>query len=160
MKIRFWQKPWSRYKIINLTQKITNLITNPIQKGHNKGGRFELLIAELLEKMGFSDITVTGGAGDKGIDIEGFSQDLFGYKNRIIVQCKNYSPSNTVKPTEVRDFAHVIAREQENNVSKGYFITSSAFSPSCYDKDNMGNSMILIDREKLDSLLKENGLTL
>lgn len=125
---------------------------------HEQAGSFELLIAQLLERMGFKDVNVSGGASDKGVDIEAYTEDPFGNRERIIVQCKYQDPTNKVKPTQVRDFAHVIEREKAHGVRRGYFITSSYFSPECFEEGNCGKNMELIDRDRLGKLLRDKGL--
>jgi len=109
--------------------------------------------------LGFQNVVIAGGAGDKGVDIiasetgEGDMEPV-----KIIAQCKYQSTLNHVMPTQVRDFAHTIEREKRNGIQRGYFVTSSYFSPECYDKENCGEDMELVDRDKLEMLLKKVGL--
>ncbi len=124
---------------------------------HAQARNFELLVSQLFERLGFKNMTISGGAGDKGIDIEGYMLDQNGSLQKIIVQCKHQSLSNLVKPTQVRDFAHTIERTK---AYKGYFVTSSLFSPECFFRENCGEKMTLTDRNELEKLLKQHGLTL
>ena len=124
---------------------------------HARARDFEILVSQLLEKLGFRNMTLSGGAGDKGVDIEGYMLDEGVKLQKILVQCKHQSITNLVKPTQVRDFAHAIERE---NAYRGYFVTSSFFSPECFFRENCGDHMILIDRDELQKLLKEHELTL
>jgi len=122
---------------------------------------FEMLVADLFERLGFQNVMIAGGAGDKGVDIEASRVEaVSGKVSRIIVQCKHQSLLNRVMPTQVRDFAHAIQREKQNGVSRGYFVTSSYFSPECFDKENCGDDMELVDRDQLELLLKKAGLPL
>jgi ssDNA-binding Zn-finger/Zn-ribbon topoisomerase 1 len=109
------------------------------------GPVFEKAVAQLLTKMNVKGVVVTGSASDKGIDLEGYLDE-----QRIVIQCKYQHPLNPVKPTQVRDFAHVLEREGV----RGYLITSSTFSPECYLKENCGEVMELIDRNRLFELAK------
>lgn len=134
--------------------------TGKVSRYHEQASSFELLISQLLERMGFKDVYISGGASDKGVDIEAYIEDPFGHRERVIVQCKHQAPSNKIKPTQVRDFAHAIEREKAHGVRKGYFITSSYFSPECFEEENCGKNMELIDRDRLEKLLKDKELTL
>lgn len=131
-----------------------------VSRYHAQAGNFELLIAQLFERMGFKNVYVSGGASDKGVDIEAYLEDPFGNRERVIVQCKHQSPSNKIKPTQIRDFAHAIEREKAHGVIKGYFITSSYFSPECFEEENCGKNMELIDGDRLKKLLKDKALAL
>jgi len=124
---------------------------------HAQARNFELLVSQLFEKMGFKNMSMIGGASDKGIDIEGFTIDENGNPRKIIIQCKHQNLTNPVKPSQLRDFAHTIERE---NAQRGYFVTSSLFSPECFFKENCGDKMTLIDRNELIGLLKRYGLSL
>lgn len=125
-----------------------------------KGAELEEIVMQLFQKMGFEDVHITGGASDKGIDLECFQKE--GNEERpIVVQCKNQSLLNKIKPTQIRDFAHVLEREREKRPSTmGYFITSSYFSPECYIEENCGKDMELIDRDHLEKLLQRYGMNL
>jgi hypothetical protein len=121
---------------------------------------FEMLVADLFERLGYENVTISGGAGDKGVDIRASRTESDGKIEKIIAQCKHQSLLHRVSPTQVRDFAHSVAREREDGVNRGYFITSSYFSPECFDKENCGDQMELIDRDQLEVLLKKVGLTI
>lgn len=124
------------------------------KSSHHKDSRsFEFLIADLFERMGYENVSVIGGASDKGVDLEVY--DSTGEKT--VIQCKHQSLFYPIKPTQVREFAYVVQREK---VRKGYFVTSSLFSPECFQKENCGNQMILIDRTQLEKLLTKHGLSL
>jgi len=120
---------------------------------------FEALTKNLLEKIGYVNVTITGGVSDKGIDLEAYQADENGTPiHRVIIQCKCQSLLNRIKPSQVREFAYVIEREKQKGVERGYFITSSYFSPECYDKTNCGDDMELIDRDYMEKLLKKYSL--
>jgi len=148
------------HNIVRDYETSNTLLEQPLQtKTQSKAKDFERLIKNLLEKIGYINITVTGGAGDKGIDLEAYMPDEKDKPaHKIIVQCKYQDPLNRIKPAQVREFAYVIERERSRGVVKGYFITSSYFSPECYDKANIGEDMELIDRDYLEKLLKKHGI--
>ena len=119
---------------------------------------FERLVADLFERLGYQNVIMSGGAGDKGVDIRASKSESGGNVVKVVVQCKHQTILHRVLPTQVRDFAHSIEREKKDNVCRGYFLTSSYFSPECFDKENCGEDMELIDRDQLESLLKKVGL--
>jgi len=136
--------------------KITGYPPEPLEMSPSE---FETLVADLFERLGFQNVVTVGGVGDKGVDIiasktgEGDVEPV-----KIIAQCKYRSTLNRVMPTQVRDFAHTIEREKKNGIQRGYFVTSSYFSPECFDKENCGEDMELVDRDRLEILLKKVGL--
>ena len=61
------QKLLSNFKE-NINQETINIkIAN--NEFRENAGSFELVVASLLQNMGYKDVTVTGGAGDRGTDI-------------------------------------------------------------------------------------------
>lgn len=78
------------------------------------GGAFEVLMAEVLNGMGYQAICV-GGAGDGGVDIDA---TLNG--ERILIQTKNYK--HPVGPGPVRDLYGTM---MASGVKRGLLITTS-----------------------------------
>jgi restriction system protein len=84
-------------------------------------------VAELIERLGFENVTVTPRSGDGGQDILAtkFFNDipmLFSF------ECKRYSKSNKIKPEIMRAlFGTVSASNSKAN--KGVLVTTSTFSP-------------------------------
>lgn len=69
--------------------------------------KFEQFLSLLLDEMGFSDVAVTGRAGDRGIDLEatwtqknvpGLEVDL-----AFKIQAKRFKPTSTLSPRYVRE---------------------------------------------------------
>ncbi len=140
-------------------EQLARIVTRSSESRMLSPSEFEMLVADLFERLSFQNVMITGGAGDKGVDIEASRvEEGSGKLSRIIVQCAHQSMINRVMPTQVRDFAHTIEREKKNDVCRGYFVTSSYFSPECFDKENCGDDMELIDRDQLELLLKKAGL--
>ena len=84
--------------------------------------RFERLVLDLLNKMGYGEPEHTGQSGDGGIDGI-IHQDALGLE-KVYVQAKRYSSGSIGEP-EIRNFAgSMIAR----GATKGVFITTSGFS--------------------------------
>lgn len=112
--------------------------------------QFELLIADLLNKMGFR-VEHTGKTGDGGIDIKAeLSTPLVG--GRFIIQCKRYSEDTKVDVKDIRDLFGVIHSEM---AGRGILITTSSFTSKAIDFAN-GKPIELIDGEKLEKLLQQH----
>ncbi|RGC67648.1 Restriction endonuclease [Micromonospora sp. MW-13] len=65
------------------------------------GPEFERWFARLLEASGFRQVTVTGGAGDRGADVVAVAPD----GRRVVVQCKRQSAHNRVGSAAIQRFA-------------------------------------------------------
>ena len=84
--------------------------------------KFEQLVVDLLEKMGYGHGESVGRSGDGGIDGI-IDQDALGLE-KVYVQAKRYTTGSVGEP-EIRNFAgSMIAR----GATKGVFITTSQFS--------------------------------
>lgn len=111
---------------------------------------FERLIKNLLQKMGFI-AEVTKDSHDGGIDVIALSNNPI-TGGRIIVQCKRRK--DTIPVEIIRDLYGALTHERAN---KGILIATSNFSYDC-EKFADGKPIELIDRRRLELLLKENGL--
>ncbi|MER5705333.1 restriction endonuclease [Micromonospora sp. NPDC002296] len=65
------------------------------------GPEFERWFARLLEASGFGQVTVTGGAGDRGADVVAVAPD----GRRMVVQCKRQGAHNRVGSAAIQRFA-------------------------------------------------------
>jgi HJR/Mrr/RecB family endonuclease len=138
-------------------EAMKSIASTPLESQFNPYD-FERLVADLFERLTYQNVIISGGAGDKGVDIRASKRESDGNVVKVVVQCKHQSVLHRVLPTQVRDFAHSIERDKKDNVCRGYFVTSSYFSPECFDKENCGEDMELIDRDQLETLLKKVGL--
>jgi restriction system protein len=114
---------------------------------------FEHLAKRLLRAAGFINTTVTGGAGDGGIDGVGvYRLSLVSFP--VYFQCKRYK--GTVGPDKVRDFRGAM----QGRGDKGLLITTGNFTgPATEEATRDGAPPIdLIDGERLCDLLKEHQL--
>ncbi len=91
-------------------------LLNLIQKLPPQG--FEKLCKRLLIEIGINEITITGGAGDQGIDGKGLVKLNDVVSLNIVFQCKRYK--ETVSPHHVRDFRGAMQGRGE----KGLIITT------------------------------------
>ncbi len=90
---------------------------------HQKNpGFFELLIAELLKAMGCTDLSVSGGPGDQGIDVSAELQIPFADRVVMHVQAKRYGPGRDVDMRVVNKLKHSLPEG-----GRGLVITTSDF---------------------------------
>jgi restriction system protein len=111
---------------------------------------FERLAQRLLREAGFTQVAVTGKAGDGGIDGYGTLQvnPLVSFK--VLFQCKRYAKS--VSSSQVRDFRGAMA----GRADKGLIITTGTFTADAKreaTRDGV-HPIELIDGEKLIDLLE------
>lgn len=87
---------------------------------------FERLCAAIMTANDAEAITVTGQAGDGGIDgTATFSVDSLALISfRVAWQCKKYAPNNKVQPNEIREFRGAL----DHGFQHGVFFTTSTFT--------------------------------
>lgn len=119
---------------------------------------FEILVLELLEKMGYAfdknSVISTPLTNDGGIDgiIE---EDRLGFNN-IYVQAKKWK-GTPVQAPEIQKFLGAVAGQGGN---KGLFITTSSFTGGAMEfaKKQLNVKLVLIDGDKLTDLMLQYGL--
>lgn len=116
---------------------------------------FERLVLDVLNKMGYGDpsadgITHTGKSGDEGIDGR-INQDALGL-DQVLVQAKRFSPEQVVSRKDIQAFIGSLAGQ---GVTKGVFITTSAFASSAQEFVQRGSQtkVVLIDGRALIDLM-------
>lgn len=118
---------------------------------------FETLIVDLLVAMGYGGSSVEAGehlgkSGDGGIDGV-IKEDKLGL-DMIYVQAKRYAPDHVVGRPAINGFVGSLVGFAAN---KGVFVTTSSFSKHAHEyAENVPQRIILIDGEKLTSLMLEN----
>lgn len=112
-------------------------------------GGFERLAQRLLREAGFTQVIVTGSAGDGGIDGYGTLQvnPLVSFK--VLFQCKRYTKA--VSPSHVRDFRGAMS----GRADKGIIITTGTFTAEARREATRDGvpPIELIDGEKLIDML-------
>ena len=114
---------------------------------------FEEYTAELLRSMGFLDVKRVGRTADRGVDVEAYQEDAFGYKTKYIVQCKFYDEGLVSSP-EMQKFIGALSI---HNASRGIFVTSSTFTTEAREIASQ-NNITLIDGPQLNELMKKYDL--
>ncbi|MDR0520195.1 MAG: restriction endonuclease [Clostridiales Family XIII bacterium] len=118
---------------------------------------FEKLVVMLLVKMGYGGSLgedaglVTRMSGDEGIDGV-IREDKLGFSN-IYIQAKKWDIARKVNRPDIQAFVGAIA----NKAGKGLFITTASFSDGA-KQCAKENHVVLIDGNKLTSLMNEYGL--
>lgn len=114
---------------------------------------FETIVLDLLHRMGYGtsreDLQRVGGAGDGGIDGV-ISLDRLGLE-KVYVQAKRWQGS--VGRPEIQGFYGALAGQRSD---KGVFITTSAFTQQAKDFAKSVERVVLVDGEKLASLMMEH----
>ena len=129
---------------------LLNLIQNLPASG------FEKLCKRLLIEIGINDITITGGAGDQGIDGRGIVKLNDVVSLNLVFQCKRYK--ETVSPHHVRDFRGAMQGRGE----KGLIITTGRFTKEAKNEASRDGvtPIELIDGERLVELFEKHHLGL
>ena len=110
------------------------------------GHKFEYFCANLLQKVGFSDVKVTPGSGDQGVDVLAVKDGI-----KYAIQCKNYA--NPLGNTPVQE---VSAGKQFYGCHVGVVLTNSTFTQGAVQLANATN-VLLWDRRKLKELISAAG---
>lgn len=118
-------------------------------------GRFERLVVDLLEEMGYGEGRQVGRSGDGGIDGV-INQDPLGLET-VYIQAKRWQKQ--VGEPEIRNFSGSL---EARGANKGVFITTSSFSASATNTAHYisaGNKfMRLIDGSELARLMIDHNV--
>lgn len=133
-------KPWR--------EKLSNVLQNMDPYG------FERLAQRVLRECGFTQVIVTPGSGDNGIDGTGKLRVNGVFSFNVAFQCKRYT--GAVGPSEIRDFRGSLTK----GVEKGVFITTGTFSKAAVkEAEDPGKLQIdLINGEDLITMIAEYGI--
>lgn len=101
---------------------------------------FEHAVAAVLRGVGWTDVEVTKGSGDRGIDVVGIDRDGW----RTVVQCKRYSYSPVGGP-DVRNLAGARA---EHGADRAMLVTTATFTKQAYEAAER-TQIELMDGEQL-----------
>lgn len=112
---------------------------------------FERLAQRILREAGFTQVVVTGHAGDGGIDGFGTLQVNALVSFKVIFQCKRYAKS--VSPSQVRDFRGAMA----GRADKGIIVTTGSFTAEARREATRDGvpPIELLDGEKLLDMLEK-----
>lgn len=108
-----------------------------------EGHAFERWCADLLRKNGFTNVEVTKGSGDQGVDVLAVKDGI-----RYAVQCKCYSSDLGNKPVQ-----EVHAGKAMYHCQVGAVMTNRRFTPGAKALAE-ATGVLLWDREKLVEMLR------
>ena len=111
------------------------------------GHDFEHWCAEVLRKNGFSDVEVTRGSGDQGVDVTAQKGGI-----RYAVQCKCYSSDLGNKPVQEVNTGKTIYHCQIGAVMTNRYFTSGAKQAA------EATGVLLWDRNVVQQMAKNAGM--
>lgn len=121
---------------------------------------FERLCAAIMTVNNAESITVTGGAGDGGIDgTATFAVDRLALVSfRVAWQCKKYATDKKVQPAEIREFRGAL----DHGFQHGVFFTTSTYTLKAEEEARRAGQIPiqLVDISRLIKLLKAKELGL
>lgn len=142
-----------------LRRQLLDAILDEDKSKAERGAFFEKLVVDLIIRLGYGSDEksgfITGRSHDGGIDGV-IHEDKLGL-DRIYIQAKCYSPSQTVSSKDVQAFVGAMT-----NVNKGIFVTSSHFSKEAYKyaEKQQAKNIKLIDGDALTGLMLKHSIGL
>ncbi|CAK2091948.1 restriction system protein [Vibrio crassostreae] len=150
----------------NSIHELLNLYAEPLEGGHYFTKRplpaipsniasileldpyeFEVFVAELLELEGYTNVAVSGRAGDRGVDVR--CNDANG--DLVIVQCKRYTKSNIGSTPIQRLHSFALTRGAKRKIC----ITTTDFTPDGADEARI-TGVETWNRDALESLVHKH----
>lgn len=108
------------------------------------GHAFEHRCADLLRKSGFTDVSVTPGSRDQGIDILAVKDEI-----HYAIQCKCYSSDLGNAPVQEVNTGRIIYHCQIGVVMTNRYFTAGG------EEAAKATGVLLWDRDKLERMLKQ-----
>ena len=119
----------------------------PLLMDEMEGGEFEQYCAELLKEHGFSEVEVTRGSGDYGVDVLAQREGI-----TYAVQCKRYDG-----PVGVHAVQEVFAGKAYYDRMVGVVMTNQYFTSPAVEMA-MKLQVLLWDRDYIEELAAEQNL--
>jgi hypothetical protein len=107
---------------------------------------FEHLVAELIDRMGFSEVVVTPRSGDDGVDVFAALIDPSGQRMTYAASCKRHRKDRAVKREMADELLGVITRKR---LDRGLLVTSSFFSPAAIKVADESSRLRLVNGEQV-----------
>lgn len=108
------------------------------------GYEFEEFCGSVLQKNGFTNITVTQSSGDFGVDIIAYKDEI-----KYAIQCKKYS-----SPVGIEAVQQVLGSKTMFNCHVGVVLTNNYFTPAALELAK-NNNILMWDRGKLVELIED-----
>ncbi len=106
---------------------------------------FEKAVGSVLTAYGYRNVRGTRRTGDRGVDLYAISPQ----GERVIVQCKRYSPGHKVSEPDMRNFLGAIVQHQ---AERGIFVTTSMFTENARELADQ-HRIKLIDGQQLVTMV-------
>ncbi len=112
--------------------------------------QFEGIVADLLRPLGYTDIHLTAGPGDMGVDVLGRDAR----SALVAIQCKRYQPDRDISSSAVQTFMGGMVA---HGADKGIIVTTSEFSAPARVLAT-AHDIRLIDGLELSRLIQEHNV--
>ncbi len=137
--------------LAKINADVAGELLGKLREGHPEF--FERAVVRLLVAMGYGGserrVHHLGQSNDGGVDGV-IDQDALGL-NRVFIQAKRYSESNTVQRPELQKFVGALA---DKGATQGVFVTTSTFSDGAIEYvERIPNRVVLIDGSRLTDLM-------
>ncbi len=119
--------------------------------------QFEHLVKALMEKSGFSKVSVTPPSGDGGIDINAYVDEANDFFAGTHIQAQVKRWRHSVGSVEINNFRGAL-----NTTAKGVFLTTSHYTRAAVleARHEFKPCITLIDGNKLSTMVIRSGLEL
>lgn len=107
------------------------------------GHEFEYFCADILEKNGFTNVSVTRGSGDQGVDVLATKDGI-----KYAIQCKNYESALGNTPIQEVNAGKILYK-----CYVGVVMTNSRFTPGARELAE-ATGTLLWDRTDLQNMMK------
>lgn len=116
----------------------------PLSMDEMEGTAFEVFCAQLLEKRGFTDISLTRASGDFGVDILAQKEGI-----TFAIQCKRYQT-----PVGVKAIQEVYAGREYYDCMVGVVLTNQYFTAPAVEAAKK-LKILMWDRGYLETMMEE-----
>ncbi|CAR46177.1 TPA: restriction endonuclease [Proteus mirabilis] len=110
---------------------------------------FEVFVAKILELEGYSNVVVSGRAGDRGVDVRCNNKN----GDLVIVQCKRYTKSKIGSTPIQRLHSFANTRGAKEMIC----ITTTDFTPDGYDEARL-TGVRTIERNELEHIVHKHNI--
>lgn len=120
----------------------------------NSGDHFEAMVADLLIKMGYSDVQVIGGKDDQGVDIICSKRNGISLV-RYAIQCKCKKLQNEIGPKDISNLRDNLSTYQ---CQEGVFVTTSRLNDAAKKKAREAGKELIqsIEHDEILELFAEH----
>ncbi len=115
--------------------------------------RFEAILGELAQAIGYRDVAVRGGPNDGGIDVLAIRVDQWGHRAKVAIQAKRYQ-----RPVGRRIIDEMIGVINRERLGEAIVVTTSEFSKRAVAAARGEPRLRLVNGVELVDLLAEHGV--